>query len=634
MSEQTGNPDNTAQSSPAQSSPAQSREAQQQLQRLQQAHRQLDTMRSRAKTLEEQLKTAGRNNQRMADLLETTRNEISQLRNALQADGQAPFTFGTVIGYRPEHPQSEGREIQAATVAGVDILQAGRKLRVSLSPLISPEQLQAGDEVLLNENFTVVAILGAERTGELARVKEVLPDSRLVIISRGEDERVVTLTEAATAAAQREGLHSARVGDAVMVDLRTGTATEIVPLSEVEDVVLEESPDVSYSDIGGLAEQIEAIRDAVELPFLHADLYREHGLRAPKGILLYGPPGCGKTMIAKAVASSLASSGLPARGETGAGVTAASEKPAGEKGAFFLNIKGPELLNKYVGETERHIRVIFSRARERASAGQPVVVFFDEMEALFRTRGSGVSSDVETTIVPQLLAEIDGVESLENVIVIGASNREDMIDPAILRPGRLDVKIRVQRPGREGAGEILGIHLGSEVPLHPDLLAAHGDRSAAVAALVDALLDRLFPATPQARLRLIHADGSQTGFQAADFMSGAVLSNIVDRAKKAAIKDFLRAGTDPSQKGLTREHLLAAAEEELRDQEDLVNTADPQAWARVVGASTSPVVRIERPGEAATHAGAGSEDAAGAGPEVAAGAADASGSSQDAEVRG
>ncbi|WP_083505007.1 proteasome ATPase [Nesterenkonia jeotgali] len=608
-------------------------------------------MRSRAKTLEEQLQTAGRNNQRMADLLETTRNEISQLRNALQADGQAPFTFGTVIGYRPEHPQSEGREIEAATVAGVDILQAGRKLRVSLSPLISPEQLQAGDEVLLNENFTVVAILGAERTGELARVKEVLPDSRLVIISRGEDERVVTLTEAATAAAQREGLHSARVGDAVMVDLRTGTATEIVPLSEVEDVVLEESPDVSYSDIGGLAEQIEAIRDAVELPFLHADLYKEHGLRAPKGILLYGPPGCGKTMIAKAVASSLASSGQAARGETGAGEKpagekGAGEKPAGEKGAFFLNIKGPELLNKYVGETERHIRVIFSRARERASAGQPVVVFFDEMEALFRTRGSGVSSDVETTIVPQLLAEIDGVESLENVIVIGASNREDMIDPAILRPGRLDVKIRVQRPGREGAGEILGIHLGSEVPLHPDLLAAHGDRSAAVAALVDALLDRLFPATPQARLRLIHADGSQTGFQAADFMSGAVLSNIVDRAKKAAIKDFLRAGTDPSQKGLTREHLLAAAEEELRDQEDLVNTADPQAWARVVGASTSPVVRIERPGAAAAYAGAGPEGSAEAAAVSTAGAgrgsADAAGpargsapgSSQDAEVRG
>lgn len=589
MSEQTGS-----------EAPQRSREAQQLQDRLNQAHRQLDTLRSRAKQLETQLQTAGRNNQRMVDVLQTTRNEISELRNALQADGQAPFTFGTVIGYRAAHEQVSGREIQATTVAGVDILQAGRKLRVSLSPLITPEELQAGDEVLLNENFTIVAVLGAEPTGELARVKEVLPDSRLVIVSRGEDERVVTLTAAARDHAKAEGLHSARVGDAVMVDLRTGTATEIVPLSEVEDVVLEESPDVSYSDIGGLSEQIEAIRDAVELPFLHADLYQEHGLRAPKGILLYGPPGCGKTMIAKAVASSLAGGGEAASADQGTG-------------AFFLNIKGPELLNKYVGETERHIRVIFSRARERASSGQPVVVFFDEMEALFRTRGSGVSSDVETTIVPQLLAEIDGVESLENVIVIGASNREDMIDPAILRPGRLDVKIRVQRPGREGAGEILGIHLGGAVPLRPDLIVEHGDRSSAVAFLVDSLLDRLFPATQQARLRLIHADGTSTPFQAADFMSGAVLSNIVDRAKKAAIKDFLDSGADPAQKGLTLDHLFGAAEEELRDQEDLVNTSDPQAWSRVVGASTSAVVRIERPAPGIDAAAFGSDSSATAG---------------------
>jgi len=592
VSEQAANRDDipSAQSAGGAQDADQAREAQRLQERLTQAHRQLDALRSRAKQLEQQLQSAGRNNQRMTDVLAATRNEIAELRTALQADGQAPFTFGTVIGYRPAHAQVEGREIEAATTAGVDVLQAGRKLRVSLSPLITPEEIQPGDEVLLNENFSIVAVLGAERTGELARVKEVLPDSRLVIISRGEEERVVSLSLAAKAHAEEAGGHSARVGDAVMVDLRTGTATEIVPLSEVEDVVLEESPDVSYDDIGGLSEQIEAIRDAVELPFLHADLYQEHGLRAPKGILLYGPPGCGKTMIAKAVASSLATAG--------AGSATSNGSASPNSGAYFLNIKGPELLNKYVGETERHIRVIFSRARERASAGQPVVVFFDEMEALFRTRGSGVSSDVETTIVPQLLAEIDGVESLENVIVIGASNREDMIDPAILRPGRLDVKIRVQRPGRKGAAEILAIHLGGAIPLHRDLLAAHGDRASAVNALVDSLVDRLFPEDSQARLRLIHADGTATPFLAADFMSGAVLSNIVDRAKKAAIKDFLSSGTDPAQKGLTLEHLLSAAEEELRDQEDLVNTADPQAWSRVVGASSSPVVRIERPSNA------------------------------------
>lgn len=493
--------------------------------------------RERIRQLEHQLQTAGRSNRRMADLLEATRNEIEELKKALEADGQAPFTFATVIAYRPAHAQEEGREIEAATAAGVDVLHSGRKLRVSVSPLIDVERLSAGVEVLLNENFTVVAILETERTGEIARVKEVLPDDRLVILSRGEDERLVTLSEAAREKAE----HPARVGDAVIVDLRTGTATEIVPLSEVEDVVLEETPDVSYSDIGGLDGQIEQIRDAVELPFLHADLFREHGLAAPKGILLYGPPGCGKTMIAKAVASSL----------------------AGETTASFLNIKGPELLNKYVGETERHIRVIFSRARERASAGHPVVVFFDEMEALFRTRGTGVSSDVETTIVPQLLAEIDGVESLDNVIVIGASNREDMIDPAILRPGRLDVKIRVQRPSAEGAKEILRIHLGGRLPLRADTVAEHGGREQTLEALIGAVAGRLYPA---------HAG----------LVSGAVLSNIVDRAKKAAIKEFLASGEDPAAKGLTLGHLISGTEAELEDQREMApeNMAVPAEFLR------------------------------------------------------
>ena len=535
---------------------------------LAQAHRQVDSLRTRSRELEQQLHTAGRHNTRLTDLLELTRNEMEELKKALNADGQAPFTFGTVIAHRAAHEQVEGREIEAATAEGVDILHAGRKLRVSVSPLIEVAELSAGDEVLLNENFTIVALLEPERTGELARVKEVLSEDRLVVIIRGEDERVVRLAPGARRAALRaqaeaqegsahetDGFRPVRVGDAVTVDVRTGTAVEVVPLSEVEDVVLEEIPDISYADIGGLGEQIEQIRDAVELPFLHAGLFREHGLTAPKGILLYGPPGCGKTMIAKAVASSLAeTAGTEITG------TGTAEAEAGEQGqdestassAYFLNIKGPELLNKYVGETERHIRVIFSRARERATAGHPVVVFFDEMEALFRTRGTGVSSDVETTIVPQLLAEIDGVESLDNVIVIGASNREDMIDPAILRPGRLDIKIRVRRPGPEGAEEILGIHLGGQLPLRADLVAEQGGRQQAVAELIKAVVRRLYP-------------------EYADMISGAVLSNIVDRAKKAAIKDFLASGEDPQVKGLNLEHMLSATAAELADQQAMAH---------------------------------------------------------------
>ncbi|WP_022872445.1 proteasome ATPase [Nesterenkonia alba] len=551
---------------------------------LKRAHRQLEDLRSRYRETETQLRAAGRNNERLSGMLEATRGQISELKQALESDGQPPFTYATVVAYRPARERTEGKEIEATTAAGCDVLHSGRKLRVTISPLIDPEQLIPGSEVLLNENLTVVAVLDPERTGEIARVKEVLPDGRLVIIARGEEERVVELSEAARRAAEehddagspdrpgRDRQHPVQLGDAVVVDLRTGTATEVVPLSEVEDVVLEESPDVSYEDIGGLAEQIDQIRDAVELPFLHADLYREHGLAAPKGILLYGPPGCGKTMIAKAVASSL---------------------DRESTGASFLNIKGPELLNKYVGETERHIRVIFARARERASAGRPVVVFFDEMEALFRTRGSGVSSDVETTIVPQLLAEIDGVESLDNVIIIGASNREDMIDPAILRPGRLDVKIRVQRPGLAGAKEILRIHLSSTVPLRADLVAEHGSAEAAREALIDAVVTRLYKQS-RALLRLIHADGSTTTFGSEEFISGAVLSNIVDRAKKAAIKEFLAADEDPRAKGLTEAQLIAAAEAELADQVELVNTADPSEWARIQGVPPTPVLRVEK----------------------------------------
>ncbi|WP_396179797.1 proteasome ATPase [Citricoccus sp.] len=526
---------------------------------LESAKRRASTLVEKNRTLEYQLQAAARNNRRMVDLLEETRDEITTLKAALELDGEAPFAFATVLEVHPAREPVEGVEIAATVQGGVDVIHNGRRMRVTASPLLEPARITPGSDVLLNESLTIVSVLEAERAGELVRVKETLDDGLLVVVGRGDEERVVRRSH-------RLSGQRIRVGDAVTYDSRTGQALDVVPLNEVQDVVLEELPDVSYEDIGGLGDQIEQIRDSIEMPFLHPGLYREHGLKAPKGILLYGPPGTGKTLIAKAVASSLAA------------------RSTEERRSYFLNIKGPELLNKYVGETERHIRTIFARAREKASDGYPVVVFFDEMESLFRTRGSGVSSDVETTIVPQLLAEIDGVERLDNVIVIGASNREDMIDPAILRPGRLDVKIRVSRPDAEGAADIFSKYLTTALPLHAAELERHGSRADTVAAMIAAVTDHLFARGPETEyLELTYLDGSTRTLYFADFTSGAVIANIVDRAKKQAIKDYLSASSAEEAKGLRTEHLVQAVREEFTEQEDLPNNTSPEEWARVSG---------------------------------------------------
>ncbi|HEX7202832.1 MAG TPA: proteasome ATPase, partial [Arthrobacter sp.] len=431
------------------------------------ADRQVNILRDKLRHIDRQLAAATQNNTKLVSMLETAKAEILRLKNALDQEGQPPYSFGTILQLNPKRPPSPGSSGQAATEESVDIFNAGRKMRVGISPLVNINQLAVGQEVLLNEALLIVAGLGYERAGELATLKEMLGADRALVVGRADEERVVRLSGALLT-------EKLRVGDALSIDSRTGYALEKVPRSEVENLVLEEVPDITYEDIGGLGPQIEQIRDAVELPFLHPDLYREHGLKAPKGILLYGPPGCGKTLIAKAVANSLAARAAERSGNV-------------DLKSYFLNIKGPELLDKYVGETERHIRLIFSRAREKASDGSPVVVFFDEMDSLFRTRGTGISSDVETTIVPQLLSEIDGVERLDNVIVIGASNREDMIDPAILRPGRLDVKVKIHRPDAEAAADIFNKYITVDLPFHEsDLAEHHGD----VQATVDAMVQR------------------------------------------------------------------------------------------------------------------------------------------------
>ncbi|WP_372699282.1 proteasome ATPase [Arthrobacter sp. JSM 101049] len=525
------------------------------------AERQLNVLRDKARNLDRQLGTATANNGRLSAMLERTREQIVTLKAALDQDGDTPFTFGTIVGLNARTHPSAGTAIASTAVQSADIIQGGRKLRVAISPLLNFEALQLGQEVLLNESLAIVAGLGFEASGELVSVKEVMDDGRVLAVGRADDQKVIRLAGPLL----REKV---RVGDSLAIDPRTGLATERVHLSEMQSLILEEVPNISYADIGGLGPQIEQIRDAVELPFLHQDLYREHGLKAPKGILLYGPPGCGKTLIAKAVAHSLSERTAELRG----GESARS---------YFLNIKGPELLDKYVGETERHIRLIFARAREKAAGGNPVVVFFDEMDSLFRTRGTGVSSDVETTIVPQLLSEIDGVEKLDNVIIIGASNREDMIDPAILRPGRLDVKIKVLRPDAEGAAEIFAKYLTTDLPIHAADLAEHGGNAeAAVQAMIRQTVEAMYATDKENEfLEVTYANGETETLYFKDFNSGAVIRNVVDRAKKSAIKELLTSG----ERGLRIEHLLRGVVEEFHEHEDMPNTTNPDDWARISG---------------------------------------------------
>lgn len=496
-------------------------------------------------------------NERLANTLREARDQIVALKEEVDRLAQPPAGFGVFL--------------QANDDGTADIFTGGRKLRVNVSPSVEVDDLRRGQEVMLNEALNVVEAMEFERAGDIVTLKEILEDGeRALVLGHTDEERVVRLAEPLLDV-------TIRPGDALLLEPRSGYVYEVVPKSEVEELVLEEVPDIGYEQIGGLGNQIEAIRDAVELPYLYPDLFKEHELRPPKGVLLYGPPGCGKTLIAKAVANSLAKKVAEVTGQA-----------AGK--SFFLNIKGPELLNKYVGETERQIRLVFQRAREKASEGTPVIVFFDEMESLFRTRGSGVSSDVENTIVPQLLAEIDGVEGLQNVVVIGASNREDMIDPAILRPGRLDVKIKIERPDAEAAKDIFGKYLTERLPLHADDLGEHGgSKETTVQSMIQTAVEHMYAESEENRfLEVTYANGDKEVLYFKDFNSGAMIENIVGRAKKMAIKDFL----EKNQKGLRVSHLLQACVDEFKENEDLPNTTNPDDWARISGKKGERIVYI------------------------------------------
>jgi proteasome-associated ATPase len=524
--------------------------------KLEDAPKEFMVLENKLREANRQLVQAFNQNEKLVNTLYEAREQITSLKEEVDKLCAPPSTYGVYLSVNED--------------GTVNILSQGRKVKVNLHPSIKSDDIKPGQELVLNEGLNVVETAGYEIQGEVVVLKELLDEERAVVTQRADEDRVGIIADP---------LRQVRlkVGDHILMDAKSGYLLEKLPKSEVEDLTLEEVPDISYEDIGGLTTQIDAIKDAVELPYLYADYYKEHHLAPPKGVLLYGPPGCGKTMIAKAVANNLAARISEKRGEKVKG--------------FFLNIKGPELLNKYVGETERKIREIFIKAREKAAEDVPVVVFFDEMDALFRTRGSGISSDVETTIVPQLLAEIDGVEHLKNVIVIGASNRQDLIDPAILRPGRLDVKIKIERPDRNAAVDIFVRYMTAELPIHETELREHaGDMQATLDRMIAATVDEMYSLGEENRfLEVTYANGDKEVLYFKDFSSGAMIESIVRRAKKLALKRYIQT----SEKGIKLDDMLAAVREEFKENEDLPNTTNPDDWAKIAGKKGERIVYVK-----------------------------------------
>jgi proteasome-associated ATPase len=525
--------------------------------RLQDAPKRVRTLEERLLETKGQLAQAVSQNEKLTYTLREAREHIAALRDEVEKLTQPPAAYGTLLGQNED--------------GTVDVFSGGRKMRVSVHPDLS-DDLVRGAEVVLNESLNVVLARSPELTGEVVTFKELLSDGRrAMIVGRADEERVAELSDDLIGT-------KIRAGDSVLQDLRSGLLLEVLPRPEIEELVLEEVPDISYEDVGGLDRQIEQITDAVELPFVHQSLFAEYRLPAPKGILLYGPPGCGKTLIAKAVANSLAKKVAEVSGDQHAR-------------SYFLNIKGPELLNKYVGETERQIRLVFQRAREKSEEGWPVIVFFDEMDSLFRTRGTGISSDMESTIVPQLLAEIDGVETLKNVIVIGASNREDLIDPAILRPGRLDVKIKIERPTEEAAAQIFSRYLTSDLPLDATEVTnlGGGDRDKAVQAMIEQTVAEMYRDDEANQfLEVTYQNGDKEVMYFKDFSSGAMIENIVRRAKKLAIKRLIDSGS----KGIQVRDLIESIHQEYKEHEDLPNTTNPDDWAKISGKKGERIIYV------------------------------------------
>ncbi len=525
------------------------------MQRLERNLHEFELLRRKYYRAKEQQQEARRRNERLIAKLQELKALVQEKQDEIDNLCAPPNSYATFLTRYADET--------------IDIESDGRRLRVNVRPGIDPRDFVAGQQLILNESLNVIGTADQEFKGEVVQLKGLLGEDRAIVMGRADEEKVVGLSADLTDV-------KIAIGDNLLLNARSNYVIEKLPKTEVDDLLLEEVPNVTYQDIGGLNTQIGLIHDAVELPYLYPREFQAFKLSAPKGILLYGPPGCGKTMIAKAIANSLAQK--------------MQEKTGVATKSFFLNIKGPELLNKYVGETEQKIRRIFALAKEKASAETPVVIFFDEMDALFRLRGSGISSDMEATVVAQFLAEIDGVEALTNVIIIGASNRQDLIDPAILRPGRLDLKIKIERPNQDAAKQIFAKYLTPDIPLHPAELDAHnGDAAQTIVALIDDTVEQMYQTNDEHKfLEVTYAKGSKEIYYFKDFASGAMIEHIVRRAKKHALKRFLAT----QEWGLKHADFLTAMQDEFKENEELPNTTNPDDWAKIAGRKGENIVNV------------------------------------------
>ena len=418
----------------------------------------------------------------------------------------------------------------------------------------------AGAGVRVEGAFAVTDSFGFDKNGPVVKISELLTDGRLRVGNEtGISDAVVIRSSLLSKEKLKPGLD-------LRLDSNQRVAVEVIGMGKRLDRSLARVEPIPWSRIGGQHEAVEAIRDSIELPYLHANLFKRFNHPVPKGFLLYGPPGCGKTLLGKATAHNLR---LQIRDQTG------EDHPE-----FFLSVKGPEILNMWLGESERQVRDLFSQCREKAAEGHLAFLFIDEAESILGTRqASRIGNNILSTLVPMFCTEMDGLEALNNVVVIIASNRADLIDPAILRPGRIDRKIRVRRPDKEAAREIYKIYLNEELPL-----AEARDN------LVNAIVDEHYSkGDPNRFLDVQYRSGRHDYLFRGDLASGAIIAAIVERAKEIAIK---RSIEQKKESPLTRQDLLEALSKEYREN-DLFPPSDiTEDWLKLTDFEPGNVVRL------------------------------------------